>query len=174
MTTSNSPSSKYPIVVPGVGPVPAPGMIIGEAPGRNEIANGIPFCGDSGRVLDEALVGAGTTRARYFITNCYKGDVGSGNRNPTQEELYAHRDILRQELEDVCPLGVLLLGRIASQTFIPEITRMGDWIGERVQLGEVYYYPCYHPAYTLYNRSAREAFDETVAAFVRLGDVYED
>lgn len=166
MAKKNSSLRKYPIVVPGVGPVPAPGMIIGEAPGRKEIEYGIPFCGRSGALLDDALVGGGATRSRYYITNCFKGDVGVGNRNPTEDELHAHRDILRREIEDVRPLGVLLLGRVAVQTFIPEVIRLGDWVSERVRIGGIYYCPCWHPAYVLRNATKRDEFYECIAAFI--------
>src|SRR5438552_4069564 len=93
---------RFPIVVSGVGPVPAPGMIIGEAPGRNEIAQGRPFVGASGEVLRQAFYMA-TQRdellaSGIYITNVFKGDVGKGNPNPSDEMVRDHSSILRQEI----------------------------------------------------------------------------
>src|SRR5574341_1542374 len=99
---------KYPVVVPGVGPIPALGMIIGEAPGRTEIEQGKPFCGRSGALLDEALKSNGGSRNMVYITNVFKGDVGSGNRNPTEMEIQDHWDILRDEISSVGPKAILL------------------------------------------------------------------
>jgi DNA polymerase len=154
-------------------------MIIGEAPGRNEIEQGIPFCGASGRVLDTALGLASVRRGNsyprdsYYITNLYKGDVGVDNRNPTSDEIAAHRFYLREELDTVRPLGILLLGRVAGQAFIPELDRMGDYVGRRIQWEGIQLFPCWHPAYTLYNREALADFQFTVAKFVLVTQVLD-
>lgn len=149
MTNRKLTNSKYPIVVPGVGPVPAPGMIIGEAPGRQEIEQGKPFVGRSGALLDEALGANDTTRELFFITNVYKGDVGVGNRNPNPDEIQDHWELLRGEISDCNPKGILLLGSVAAQTFFPEIRGVGSVLG---QMGEWAGYATmvlYHPSYVL-------------------------
>lgn len=171
--TRELPITKFPVVVPGVGPVPAPGMIIGEAPGRKEIEQGKPFVGRSGTLLDEALVRAGATRERFYITNVYKGDVGSGNRNPTEDEIRDHRHYLRAELEAVRPSGVLLLGRVAVLSFLPDIERLGDHVTRRYSIGGIHYYPCWHPAYCLRNKSALSDFKYTVMKFVLVTGVLD-
>lgn len=160
----------YDIVVPGVGPVPCPGMIIGEAPGRTEIEQGIPFCGKSGEVLDKALARAGVHRGSHFITNIFKGDVGSGNRNPTSDEIDAHRGALLQELERVNPQGILLLGRVATEAFLPKVGRLADYIESRC-VGEFdgrsyNVFPCYHPSYILRSPDKFELFVHSVMKFV--------
>jgi len=158
---------KFPVVVPGVGPIPAPGMIIGEAPGRKEIEKLSPFCGASGKVLDEALEATGISRNEVFITNIFKGDVGSGNRNPTSIEVDDHRILLEEELRAVAPIAILLLGRVATSSFFPESRRMGDYVHTIHRVNEVIMIPCWHPAATLYDRSKRAEFNEIVDLFVR-------
>ncbi len=111
-----APLPQYPVLVRGVGPTPpARGMIVGEAPGENERMQGIPFSpdGDAGGRLDKALDLAEATRDEFFITNLFKGDVGTGNRNPRQGEIRDHRPLLIQEMIDVRPVAVLLLGAVA-------------------------------------------------------------
>lgn len=172
--TTRVTKTKYPVVVSGVGPVPAPGMIIGEAPGRTEIEKGIPFCGRSGELLDRSLRDAGSSRDRWYITNLFKGDVGYGNRNPSKEEIDDHWPLLQDEIRQVNPRGILLLGRVATQAFIPGLARMGDVITERVEGDGYYLYPLWHPAFVLrQGREARAEFDFGVAKFVLVSEVLD-
>lgn len=152
--------TKYPVVVPGCGPIPCDLMIVGEAPGREEIKQGIPFCGRSGMLLDDALHKAGTHRINVYITNCFKGDVGEGNRNPTLDEMDDHAFELIKELKDIRPKHVLLLGSIAIKRFMP-FKRVSDVVGKSFDDSfcehtnkAIYFktYPCYHPAYVLRGR----------------------
>lgn len=157
-------TSKYPVVVPGVGPVPAPGMIIGEAPGRNEILEGIPFVGPSGALLEEALENFGVARSYVYITNVYKGDVGKGNRNPTPREVDAHGSILRREIKKVDPRAILLLGRFACDQF-GFYEPMNKIVGQASMEYAPVLIPCYHPAYILRNKKAEPEFYDTIRKF---------
>lgn len=154
-------------LVMGEGPVPCTAMIIGEAPGATEARLGRPFVGPSGDLLEEALNMAGVNRAEVFITNAYKHRPDN-NRNPTEDELEEHRHYLDDELTAVAPLGVLLLGTVATRTVfsehpIPGITKIRGRVYHR---GEVDYYPTFHPAYVLRNRRAEPEFFGDVAEFV--------
>jgi uracil-DNA glycosylase len=157
---------QYPVLVPGVGPAPACGMIIGEAPGENERRQGVPFWpeGDSGRRLDEALDLAGATRDPFFVTNLFKGHVGTGNRNPRQGEIRDHRPLLIQEMIDVQPRAILLLGSVAVRDLLPAYSPLDCWVGKSVQIGSIRWFPCWHPA----NRdpTTRDQFKDAVKAFV--------
>lgn len=162
----DSQSLKYPVIVPGVGPVPAPGMIIGEAPGRNEIEQGQPFVGRSGILLNQTLELLNTGRERFYITNIFKGDVGDGNRNPTFDEMGDHRPLLEQEILDVNPTGILLLGSFACEYF-GLIGRMGDMTGNEYEVQGRRVFPCYHPAYVLRQRGhTTTRFVQAVGRFV--------
>lgn len=157
-------------LVNGVGPEPARGMIIGEAPGAEEERRGVPFVGPSGVLLDTALEAAGGKRYDYFITNVYKGRP-PGNRNPTPIELSSHSQFLKAEFDKVKPEWVLILGKVAR-----------DWLygGERdkpmgASRGIVGQWDenspllmfSWHPSYVLRGaKGAREEFFADVAEFV--------
>lgn len=157
-------TTDYPIIVPGIGPIPCPYMIIGEAPGREEINVGEPFVGRSGEYLDEALSRIGLDRHDVYITNVFKGDVGSGNRNPNPQEIAAHGESLRSEIASVDPTGILLVGAVATRYFIPEVKRMGDVVGRRISINGRHLYPIWHPAFILRgNTGAGSEFDRQIA-----------
>lgn len=159
-------SLKDEVLVMGEGPVPCTAMIVGEAPGATEARLGRPFVGPSGNLLEEALNMAGANRAEVFITNAYKYRPDN-NRNPTEDELDEHRLYLEDELSAVSPLGVLLLGAIATRAMLPDeysgITKMR---GKVYSGDEVDYYPTFHPAYVLRNPKAEPEFFGDVAEFV--------
>ncbi len=67
-------------------------MFIGEAPGKNEAATGRPFCGASGRILDELLASIKIPRSEVYITNIVK-DRPPGNRDPLPEEIARMRGV---------------------------------------------------------------------------------
>lgn len=126
-------------------------MIVGEAPGRREIELGEPFVGRSGLLLDDALHKAGTHRTCVYITNCFKGDVGEGNRNPSELELTEHIGLLAKELDEIKPKRILLLGSVATNEFFPYKVAMKNVVGKSFseQGNSSKLYPCYHPAYVL-------------------------
>lgn len=160
---------KYPVVVPGVGPVPALGMIVGEAPGRTEIERGTPFCGRSGRLLDDTLRNLGSGRESLYITNSFKGDVGSGNPNPTADQLSDHWPLLRAEIDSVAPRGILLLGRVAISAFVPVEGRVGELVGRAIDGRDTVarLFPCWHPAYVLrQSGTVAVEFYETIGRFL--------
>ena len=103
-------------MVPGKGPIPAAGMIIGEAPGRDEERQGEPFVGRAGKLLTSALNALGVRREYIYITNVVKEiplDSDDKIRRPNPNEIEAWRPILDGEILNVAPAAVLLLGRTA-------------------------------------------------------------
>ena len=163
---SETTNLKYPVVVPGVGPVPALGMIVGEAPGRTEIEQGIPFCGRSGALLDEVLQHVGSSRSEVYITNVFKGDVGSGNRNPTTHEVADHWPLLWDEVSKVNPKALLLLGRVAGEAFFTPFGRMGDRVGRWGLVGDLPTMVNYHPAYILRGGYPRDNWAKDIGVFI--------
>src|SRR3989344_3381944 len=73
-------------------------MFIGEAPGRNEAATGRPFCGASGKILDELLASIGIDRKDVYVTNIVK-DRPPFNRDPLPEEINAYGPFLDRQIE---------------------------------------------------------------------------
>jgi len=156
-------------IVNGVGPADAELLFVGEGPGQTEDEEGKPFVGRSGSVLDEALGEAGLLREEVRITNCVRCRPPE-NRDPTTEELANCRGYLDREISAVDPELVVTLGKVPSQHLLDRsvaITKEAGTIvdtrfGERAQrlLLSV------HPAATLYDRSQRETFFETIARAV--------
>ncbi len=153
--------------VPGDGPVPARIFFIGEAPGRNEDAKGIPFVGRAGSILDGLLEGIGVARGDVFITNIVKCRPPK-NRDPTYEEIEACRPYLESQLALFRPEVIVPLGRFAMRWVLESYGLSPGPISEvhgqvfRVQTigGERVIIPVYHPAATIY----RPAFREVLAA----------
>ena len=141
------------------GPIDADILLIGEAPGPEELKQGIPFVGRAGRLLDRLLQDAGLRRAELRITNtCGCVDLDREDRRPLPAELAACRPRLDAEIESCDPRVILLCGNTALATFFPGF-----------RIGEVYNYwravpgyvtpfhkyigrtviPTYHPAHVL-------------------------
>ncbi len=87
-------------------------MFIGEAPGRNEAETGRPFCGASGRVLDELLRSIDTKRSEIYITNVVK-DRPPMNRDPMPNEIEFYAPFLDQQIEIIKPEVIATLGRFS-------------------------------------------------------------
>jgi len=153
-------------IVNGVGPDDADLLFLGEAPGAKEDEGGEPFVGRSGSVLDDALREAGLARADVRITNCVRCRPPD-NRDPTSDELSNCRGYLARELELVDPELIVTLGKVPSQHLLDRgvaITKeSGSVVDARVGDASYRVLLSVHPAATLYDRSQREGFFETIA-----------
>lgn len=168
--------------VPGAGPKPCPGMIIGEAPGAQEEREGRPFVGPSGELLMEGLELGGLSRDQVYITNVVK-ERPPGNRNPSREEIELALPELVGEGRDVDATYVLLLGRVAAGALFPATlarhhNRMTDLRGLTFDRGDRLWAFTWHPAATLYDASKRPEFlmdvatwASAVAKVIREGDI---
>lgn len=87
-------------------------MFIGEAPGKNEAETGRPFCGASGRVLDELLASIGIDRKEVYITNIVK-DRPPMNRDPLPNEIEFYAPFLDRQIEIIKPEVIATLGRFS-------------------------------------------------------------
>lgn len=156
-------------VVPGVGPLPAPLVFVGEAPGRDEDLKGRPFVGRAGKILDEALSRAGVSRDQVYITNLVKCRP-PGNRRPASAEVAACKPYLEEELREVGPAVVCLLGQTVARRVLGDSSRMSEMAGSEreVELGgrTVRAFVAYHPASCLYRRENVESLRRTVALCV--------
>ncbi|HLD76872.1 MAG TPA: uracil-DNA glycosylase [Rickettsiales bacterium] len=84
-------------------------MVIGEAPGNHEDLQGIPFCGDSGKLLDAMFASINLDRTKFYITNVIFWRP-PGNRRPTEEELAICRPFVERHIELVDPKIIILVG----------------------------------------------------------------
>ena len=152
-------------VVVGRGNPRAPLLLIGEAPGAEEDASGLPFVGRSGQLLDQLLLQAGLALDHdLYLCNAIKCRP-PGNRRPTPAELAACRPWLAEQLALVQPQLVVLVGATALEAVLGikgGITRLrGQWLDAGAagalapQLAGRRLMAILHPSYLL--RFARDA-----------------
>jgi DNA polymerase len=137
--------------VPGEGPVFAPVLLVGEAPGRDEDAAGRPFVGRAGRVLDAALEAARLPREFVFITNVVKCRPPE-NRKPKPDEAAACRSYLMGQIACVHPRVIVTLGATALRSILGPGHELKTARGQNLRLGATSVVATYHPAAVLYNR----------------------
>jgi len=150
--------------VPGTGPCPAEIMIVGEAPGFNEDAQGKPFVGQAGKLLDTLLAGIGLRREDVYITNVLKCRPPQ-NRDPMPNEVESCAPYLTWQLKLVEPKVVIVLGRHALERLLPGHGPISRVHGQLVERGGINYVAVYHPAAALHNGSL---VDDLQADFLKV------
>ena len=159
-------------LVMGDGNLNAEIVFIGEAPGKNEDEQGLPFVGAAGKFLNEMLAAAGMERSDVYITNIVKYRPPN-NRDPLPEEKKAFWPYLLKQLQIIQPKVVITLGRHSMEYFLPGM-RISQIHGEpkRIQFGDqkIVIIPLYHPAAALYNGSMRQTL---IDDFVRVPKIIE-
>jgi DNA polymerase len=169
----------------GDGDAESPVVLIGEAPGKDEVAEGRPFVGKAGAILNEFLQGAGLKRSELFITNAIKyrlarvGKSGKGlaNRPAKSAEIEKGAEYLSRELEIISPRFIVTLGNVplkalAMCTENDLCQKLSEGVGAchgkafESAVGETerkkgaVIFPLYHPASTIYNRSLKSVYAE--------------
>jgi len=152
-------------IVDGVGPTDADLLFVGGA-GRTGGRAGEPFVGRSGDVLDDALRDAGLARADVRITNCVRCRPPD-NRDPTTEELANCRGYLDAEIDRLDPELIVTLGKVPSEHLLDRsvaiTSESGEVVDVRIAGASRRVLLSVHPAATLYDRSQRDGFFETIA-----------
>ncbi len=140
------------------GAVPARLVVVGEAPGANEDATGLPFVGAAGQFLDLLLATVGLSRKdSVYICNVLKCRP-PGNRNPLPEEIAACSPFLKRQLEAVAPQALLAVGSFAAQALTGDARPIGRLRGEVHSYEGVPLVVTYHPAALLRNPGWTRAF----------------
>ncbi|NTU54247.1 MAG: uracil-DNA glycosylase [Chlorobiaceae bacterium] len=137
-------------VVFGEGNPQADLFVIGEAPGAEEDAQGRPFVGRSGQLLDKILLATGFERRDVYIGNIIKCRPPE-NRNPLGDEIECCKPWLMQQLESINPKMLLLLGRVAANTILGNTLSMGAMRGRLIRWNRFDCVVTYHPAALLRN-----------------------
>lgn len=133
----------------GVGDLNADWLIVGEAPGADEDAQGEPFVGQAGRLLDAMLAAIELKRGdNVYIANVLKSRP-PGNRNPEPDEVAACMPYLLQQIELLQPKIILALGRFAAQSLLDTKNSIASLRGQVHQFQGVPMIVSYHPAYLL-------------------------
>jgi uracil-DNA glycosylase family 4 len=146
--------------VPGEGPEDADIMFIGEGPGFHEDRQGRPFVGAAGNYLEELLEKINLKREEVYITNVVKCRP-PGNRDPQPAEIDACRTYLDQQIILIRPRLIVTLGRFSMQRYFPgaSISRIH---GQPKRVGNVIYYPMFHPAAALHQPRWRSLLEEDI------------
>ena len=144
-------------VVIGTGNRNADLMLIGEGPGANEDAQGIPFVGEAGKLMDMAFRGIGIKREEVYIANVVKCRPPS-NRNPEQEEVEACREFLKSQIALVKPKVIVLLGSVALKSILGEQYGITASRGKWIEKENVAYLPTFHPAALLRDENKKIFF----------------
>ena len=134
----------------GVGRPGAACMFIGEAPGAEEDAQGEPFVGRAGKLLDAMLAAIGLRRGDVYIANIVKCRPPR-NRDPHADETAACSSYLERQIEAVSPRLLVAAGRVAAQSLLSTTRPIGQLRGRTFRYGEdrLPVLVTYHPAYFL-------------------------
>jgi len=154
--------------VPGNGNPNSEIVFIGEAPGAQEDATGLPFVGNSGKLLDKLLASIKLDRKDVYICNILKHRPPE-NRDPLPEEIRVCTPFLKAQLKIIAPKVVITLGRYSMNYFFPDemisrvrgIAKKVIWQGIPLTI-----IPVYHPSAALRNGAMFEALQKD---FVTIG-----
>ncbi|WP_343313924.1 uracil-DNA glycosylase family protein [Brucella sp. BE17] len=151
-------------------------MFVGEAPGRDEDMEGLPFVGRSGQLLNRMIEAIGLTRENVYIANTIPWRP-PGNRTPTPLETELCRPFIERQIELAAPKILVALGGPAGKalTGAPEgILRLrGNWKIHRTPSGiEVPVMPTLHPAYLLRTPAQKRfAWRDFLAVKLRMAEL---
>lgn len=150
-------------IVIGKGNENADILFVGEAPGKNEDEQGLPFVGKAGKNLDNLLSKVGLSMEDVYIANILKCRPPE-NRNPLPEEIRAHTPWLLEQIKQIKPKVICSLGNYATKFFLSEgdVDKMNDQPGITTVHGKVRFVeingvkikliPLFHPAAIIYKR----------------------
>jgi len=143
---------------------------VGEGPGADEDAQGFPFVGAAGQLLDRMIAAMGLARDEVYVCNIVKCRPPK-NRKPEPAEMEACRPYLTEQLELIAPRVIVALGATAVQGLLGTsegITRLrGTW---KLYRGRIPVMPTFHPAYLLRTPAAkREVWHDLQAVLRHLG-----
>ncbi len=155
-------------IVFGVGAADADLMFVGEAPGRDEDLQGIPFVGKAGQLLTRIIQAIGLQRDQVYIANILKCRPPR-NRDPEPDEVEQCEKFLFSQIESVQPMIIVALGRYAAQTLLRSSTPISRLRGKFCDFRGTLLIPTFHPSYLLRNPSAkREVWEDMKAVRSRL------
>ncbi len=153
----------------GVGNPQATLMLIGEAPGADEDAQGEPFVGRAGQLLNKILEAINFKREDVYICNILKCRP-PGNRTPTPEEVEQCMPYLKKQIELVKPKLILCLGLTAIQNLLGLRESLGALRGRTLRFEGIPVMVTYHPAALLRNPNWKRPAWEDVQAARKLHD----
>ncbi len=138
-------------IVFGAGNPAAKLMFIGEAPGKEEDIQGLPFVGDAGMLLTRLIEKLGMKRDDVYIANIIKCRPPM-NRDPEEDEVNACRGFIEEQISIISPTVIMTLGRVALQTLMNDSKlKITSARGHFLDFDGIPLMPTFHPAYLLRN-----------------------
>lgn len=153
----------------GVGNPNAHAMLIGEAPGADEDAQGEPFVGRAGKLLNDILKAVNLKREEVYIANILKCRP-PGNRDPQPLEMETCIPYLHKQIELIKPKIILCLGRVAANGLLNKKLSLGDLRNSVYEFNGIKVMATYHPAALLRNPNWKRGCWEDVQKFKKLYD----
>lgn len=144
-------------------------LVIGEAPGADEDAAGIPFVGQSGRLLREVMSEEGLADYGIAFTNVIHCRPPE-NKTPSAMQMKCCMPLLEQEIEELNPRLIILAGNTPLKAVLGE-TGITNWQGVLIEQNGRAYLPVYHPAYILRNP---EAITDFAASMIKAAEFMEN
>ena len=142
-------------------------VFIGEAPGRDEDLQGVPFVGAAGKLLTKMIVAMGLRREDVYICNVLK-DRPPSNRPPEPDEVSACLPFLEEQLAIVQPTVICVLGAVAAKALFGPQTAIGKVRGTVLDYRGIPAIPTFHPASLLRNPAAKKPTWEDLKKVKRL------
>ena len=162
-------------IVLGGGCITSPLVIIGEAPGKDEVKMGKPFVGAAGKNLNEFIDMLGISRDSIYITNAIKYRLGkvniktnrTVNRPATIKDIKDNQYWLHKEISILSPKIIVTLGNVPLRAITDDLSiSIGNVHGITNKCnieGNTYeLFPLYHPASIIYNRSIKEVYNQDI------------
>jgi uracil-DNA glycosylase family 4 len=129
-------------------------VFVGEGPGRDEDAQGLPFVGRAGKLLTQMIEAMGLQRQDVYICNVVKCRPPE-NRTPEKDEVETCSPFLLRQLDAISPKVIVCLGSVAAQTLLETNRGISHFRGEWLDFRGRKLMATYHPAYLLRNPSAK-------------------
>jgi DNA polymerase len=145
--------------------------LIGEAPGADEDAQGIPFVGAAGQLLNRILAACGLKREEVYICNVLKCRPPN-NRSPKPDEVGNCRDYFVRQLELLQPRYLVALGGTAAKALLGTELSIGRLRGKFHDFRGIPVMVTYHPSYLLPHRSPekkRDVWEDMKRLMARMG-----
>jgi len=129
-------------------------VFVGEGPGADEDAQGLPFVGRAGKLLTQMIEAMGLQRKDVYICNVVKCRPPE-NRAPEKDEVQTCSPFLLRQLDAIAPKVIVCLGSVAAQTLLETNRGISHFRGEWLEFRGRKLMATYHPAYLLRNPSAK-------------------
>jgi len=148
-------------------------MFVGEAPGRDEDIEGLPFVGRSGKLLDRMIASIGLDRTKVYIANVIPWRP-PGNRTPTPQETQICLPFIQRQIELVDPDILVTLGNPSTQTLLSTregiMKTRGRWFNYDTGTREIRALATFHPAYLLRSPSYKRLSWQDLRAIAKALD----